>query len=256
MAGGPGHGRPGAVRERERGTECRVSPRSAQDNERIRVRSRERILAAALEVFSEKGYHDATISQITARAGVSRGLLTYYFPGKHDLVAELLGRYLDQLAAVLDVTGSPDERLAAIIDGIVRAAATTVPVQRMALSLVVDPATHPLFAAAELRMEDRVRALEDGLRELFAARGAEDPALEEVVLRSVLEGVIFKAAVYPGQYPVERVRRRLYAMYGLADPPANLLHPDLPPVGRMRASRPAPDAEPIAPQTEPPSLGD
>ncbi|UWE10582.1 TetR/AcrR family transcriptional regulator [Actinacidiphila bryophytorum] len=220
-----------------------MSPRSARANEEIRDRSRERILAAALEVFAEKGYHEATISQITARAGVSRGLLTYYFPAKGDLVDELLGRYLDQVAALLDVGGTPDERLAAIIDGVVHAAATTVPVQRMALSLVVNPATHPLFAATEQRMEARVRALEDGLRELFAARGAEDPALEEVMLRSVLEGVIFKAAVYAGGYPLERVRRRLYAMYGLPAPRAGLLGQDLPPVGRMRAYRPEVEGE-------------
>lgn len=221
-----------------------MSPRSAEANERIRARSRERILAAALEVFAEKGYHDATISQITARAGVSRGLLTYYFPGKRDLVEELLGRYLEEAAAVVEVSGGPDERLAAIIDGIVRAAATTVPVQRMALGLVLNPGTHPLFAAAELRMDARVRALEDNLRELFAARGAEDPALEEVMLRSVLEGVIFKAAVYADQYPAERVRRRLYAMYGLAAPPANLFGPGLPPVGRMRAAHATPTQPP------------
>jgi AcrR family transcriptional regulator len=217
-----------------------VSPRSAEANEELRDRSREKILAAALEVFAEKGYHDATISEITARAGVSRGLLTYYFPGKQRLVDELLVRYLDGVASVLDVTGTPDERLAGIIDRIVVAAATTVPVQRMALSLVVNPSTHPLFAAAEARMEQRLRELEDGLRELFAARGAEDPALEEVVLRSVLEGVIFKAAVYPDSYPVERVRRRLYAMYALPAPEGLLLSPgdaEPPPVPRMRAAR-------------------
>jgi len=214
-----------------------VSPRSAQANEELRVQSRERILAAALAVFAEKGYHDATISEITARAGVSRGLLTYYFPGKQNLVDELLDRYLDEVAAVLEVTGSPDERLAAVIDGIVHTAATTVPVQRMALSLVVNPATYPRFAAAEARNEHRVTALEDALRDLFAARGAEDPALEEVLLRSVLEGVIFKIAVYADQYPAERVRRRLYAMYDLPAPSADLL-PDHPAATRMRASRP------------------
>ncbi|MBM9507867.1 TetR/AcrR family transcriptional regulator [Actinacidiphila acididurans] len=248
-----------------------MSPRSPEANEELRAQSRERILAAALEVFAEKGYHDATISDITARAGVSRGLLTYYFPGKQNLVDELLDRYLDEVAAIIDVTGSPDERLAAIIDRIMIAAATTVPVQRMALSLVVNPATHPRFAAAEARKEHRVIALEDGLRDLFAARGAADPALEEVLLRSVLEGVVFKTAVYTDQYPVERIRRRLYELYSLPEPTADLLAPDapepsepaeppdpseasesstgpgpleapdgpdLPPVGRMRASRP------------------
>ncbi|GAB2884526.1 hypothetical protein GCM10022245_20010 [Streptomyces mayteni] len=213
-----------------------------ETNEEMRAQSRERILGAALEVFAEKGYHDATISDITARAGVSRGLITYYFAGKQRLVDELLDRYLDGVAAVLDVTGTPDERLAGIIDRILYAAATTVGVQRMALSLVVGPATHPLFAAAEARAEQRLLFLEDGLRALFAARGAEDPALEEVLLRSVLEGVIFKTAVYTDQYPTERIRERLYTLYDLPRPKSPLLHADPPPVGRMRASRPTGEA--------------
>ncbi|WP_371783853.1 TetR/AcrR family transcriptional regulator [Streptosporangium subroseum] len=214
-----------------------MSPRSAQANEVMREQSRERILSAALEVFSEKGYHNATISDITARAGVSRGLITYYFPGKQNLVDNLLDRYIDSVTAILDVTGTPDERLAAIIDGVLLTVAQSLPVQQMTLSLVIHPSTHPLFAQAEARKEDAVRRLEDGLREMFAARGAADPALEEVMLRSVLEGVIFKASVYQDQYPLERVRRRLYEMYGLPSPDTSAIQDDPPPVGRMRALR-------------------
>lgn len=216
-----------------------VGPRSAQANEEMRAQSRERILAAALEVFTEKGPHEATVADITERAGVSRGLLNYYFPGKQNLVDELLDRYLDGVAALVDVTGSPDQRLAAIIDGVLRSAVMRAGMQRMTLSLVVNPATHPLFSAAEVRKEDRILALEDGLRELFAARGAEDPALEEVLLRSVLEGVVFKVAVYTDQYPVDRVRNRLYAMYGLPSPTAPLLPAGPRPVGRLRTRPPA-----------------
>ncbi|MFC7648909.1 TetR/AcrR family transcriptional regulator [Streptosporangium lutulentum] len=203
----------------------------------MREQSMERILSAALEVFSEKGYHNATISDITARAGVSRGLITYYFPGKQNLVDNLLDRYIDSVTDILNVTGTPDERLAAIIDGVLLTVAQSLPVQQMTLSLVIHPSTHPLFAQAEARKEAGVRRLEDGLRELFAARGAADPALEEVMLRSVLEGVIFKASVYQDQYPLERVRRRLYEMYGLPSPETSVIQDDPPPVGRMRALR-------------------
>jgi len=83
-----------------------VSPRSAKENRELRTQSRERILAAALTVFAEKGYHNATITEITARAGVSRGLLTYYFAGKQQLVHELLSRYLDGVTEHL-TNGSP-----------------------------------------------------------------------------------------------------------------------------------------------------
>jgi AcrR family transcriptional regulator len=213
----------------------RVSPRSAEVNEHLRAQSREKILAAALSVFAEKGFHNATISEITARAGVSRGLITYYFPGKQQLAHELLGRYLDGIAALTGVTGSPDERLAAIIDGVLTAVVRTMPVQRMAISLMTHPSTRPAFAAVERQKDAQLRAVEDTLRALFAARGAEDPALEEVALRSVLEGVIVKATVYEDTFPLERMRRRIYAMYDLPAPGSALVDDDPPPVGRLRA---------------------
>jgi AcrR family transcriptional regulator len=202
----------------------------------MREQSRERILAAALEVFAEKGYHNATISDITARAGVSRGLITYYFPGKQRLAEELLGRYLDGLMALVEVTGTPDERLATMIDGILAAVATSLPTQRMALSLMTHPSTHPLFAQVEIAKNDQLTLLEETLRGMFADRGAADPALEEVMFRSVMEGVIFKASVYGDSYPLERIRTRLYEMYDLPAPSAALIQENPPPVGRLRAA--------------------
>lgn len=47
--------------------------------------TKERILQAAAEVFAEKGFHAATISEITERAGVAKGTLYWYFPGKERL---------------------------------------------------------------------------------------------------------------------------------------------------------------------------
>ena len=209
-----------------------MSPRSAEVNEQLREQSREKILAAALAVFAEKGYHGATISEITASAGVSRGLITYYFPGKRQLAHELLSRYLDGVAQLIGVTGTPDERLAAIIDGVVAVLRHALPVQRMAMSLMTHPETLPVFAEVERQKDTQLRGMEDTLRDLFTARGAEDPALEEVMLRSVLEGVIFKAAVYEHTYPLDRVRAWLYDLYDL---PAPVTDTESPPVGRLRA---------------------
>ncbi|HVW41852.1 MAG TPA: TetR family transcriptional regulator [Amycolatopsis sp.] len=204
-------------------------------NREMREESRQKILAAALEVFAEKGYSGATITEITKRAGVSRGLASYYFPSKHLLVEELLAAYLDQIAAIIEVSGSPDERLAAIIDGTLRATMRYLPEQGVILGLVVQPSTHRIFAELEARKDERVRVLEDGLRAVFAGRGAAEPEVEEIVLRSILEGVIYKAVVYGVQYPVEQVRRRLYRMYDLPEPQDSLDGDEPRPVRRMRA---------------------
>jgi AcrR family transcriptional regulator len=200
----------------------------------MREQSRERILAAALEVFAEKGFEAASISDVTERAGVSRGLVTYYFVNKHRLAAELLDRWLDGIAAILDLAGPADTRLAAIIDGSLMAAASTLPVQRLAISLMLQPSTHPVFTAVEAAKSARLSAVEDAIRSVFAERGAADPALEEMLLRATLEGVTVKMAIYPETFPVEAVRRRLYAGYALPAP-ATPLPVASPPVDRLRA---------------------
>ncbi|GIL28052.1 TetR/AcrR family transcriptional regulator [Actinocatenispora comari] len=54
------------------------------------ARTRQRILDAAEAVFVEYGYHDASIVKITETAGVAQGTFYIYFPGKHELFAELV----------------------------------------------------------------------------------------------------------------------------------------------------------------------
>jgi AcrR family transcriptional regulator len=47
---------------------------------------RAQILGAAAQVFSDHGYHEATIRQIADRAGLAEGTIYLYFPGKRDLL--------------------------------------------------------------------------------------------------------------------------------------------------------------------------
>ena len=69
------------------------------------------IMDAAEEVFMEKGYHDASMDEIAARAGIAKGTLYQHFPGKEDLVFALFERSLglfeqavEQAAAAADLT--------------------------------------------------------------------------------------------------------------------------------------------------------
>ncbi|MFK4762973.1 TetR family transcriptional regulator [Microbacterium sp. ZW T5_45] len=53
--------------------------------------SRERILAAAVDEFGERGYEGATIRSIAARVGVDAALVHHYFGTKADLFADAVG---------------------------------------------------------------------------------------------------------------------------------------------------------------------
>src|SRR3954466_15661590 len=50
------------------------------------------ILDAALAVFSERGYHDASLDDIAGEAGVSKALIYEHFASKQELYAELIAR--------------------------------------------------------------------------------------------------------------------------------------------------------------------
>jgi AcrR family transcriptional regulator len=84
--------------------------------------TRLKLLQSAALVFAERGYVKATIDDIVAGAGASRGTLYLYFPSKGSLILEVMaegwGAGLDTLIAELDPLTLPDEAtLRSWIDG-------------------------------------------------------------------------------------------------------------------------------------------
>lgn len=71
-----------------------------EQRQRDAERSRQRLLAAALDEFSELGYAGARVSSIAARAGVNPQLITYYFGGKRGLYDAISQRWLEQEAGL------------------------------------------------------------------------------------------------------------------------------------------------------------
>ena len=51
---------------------------------------RQEIVAAALEVFSEAGYHKGSIRDVAERAGLSQAGLLHHYPSKHLLLEAVL----------------------------------------------------------------------------------------------------------------------------------------------------------------------
>ncbi|MBX3024879.1 TetR/AcrR family transcriptional regulator [bacterium] len=75
--------------------------------------TRERILAAALDVFAERGFDGARVREIAERAEANLGLLTYYFTDKEQLwqaaVDSAFAELAAELGAVLATDGGDDD---------------------------------------------------------------------------------------------------------------------------------------------------
>lgn len=97
-------------------------PRSPSVNEELRRRSRERLLQATVELVAERGYEATKLGDIADRAGAARGLVSYYFPGKRQLLQSAVHRLMHlTLEAALEREPRTDdgrELLARAIDAI------------------------------------------------------------------------------------------------------------------------------------------
>ncbi|MFV0475532.1 MAG: TetR family transcriptional regulator C-terminal domain-containing protein [Pikeienuella sp.] len=86
---------------------------------RIQAENREKIMAAAVEIFGQEGFRGATVEAIAALAGMSKPNLLYYFPSKEAIYREVLERLLrDWLAPLdaLDEAGDPMQEIAAYLE--------------------------------------------------------------------------------------------------------------------------------------------
>jgi AcrR family transcriptional regulator len=66
-----------------------------------------RIVAAAREEFSKRGYAGARVNQIAQRAGVNKQLLFYYYHSKRGLFQAVLSQAAGELESALAALGHP-----------------------------------------------------------------------------------------------------------------------------------------------------
>jgi TetR/AcrR family transcriptional regulator len=81
--------------------ENEVATRKGRRSREAGDATRARILEAALEVFSERGFEGAKTREIAARSGTNLGLIKYYFDSKEKLWRAAVDRVFDALAEVL-----------------------------------------------------------------------------------------------------------------------------------------------------------
>lgn len=85
------------------------------------------LLIAAIESFSEKGFHVTTTRDIARRAGMSPAALYVHFRSKQDLLYKLTAAtasaMVDDLRRAGNIVGPPSDRLRAIVSSYVRCAA-------------------------------------------------------------------------------------------------------------------------------------
>ena len=78
--------------------------------EREKLRQRQEMLAAALDLFAQKGYHNTSMHEIAEKAEFAIGTLYKFFQNKEDLYKALVLEQCDQFEdAITRAIAEPDD---------------------------------------------------------------------------------------------------------------------------------------------------
>lgn len=159
------------------------------------------LIAAALDLMADGGPAGATVRAIARRAGVTQGLIRYYFGTKEALLAEAYLALMEGMGQKADsaigATLAPEVRLARFV----RANLRPPVVDGRALGLwagfmhhvQTDPAFRAAHEAGYLRFRDR-------LERLIADCGVAAPRDAAIALNAVIDGLWLEASALPHQF--------------------------------------------------------
>jgi AcrR family transcriptional regulator len=77
------------------------SEKGTQNRTFVTEARRAQIVQAAIDTVAEVGYSDASLARIAVRLGISKGVISYHFDGKDDLIAEIVTQVLQQARAYM-----------------------------------------------------------------------------------------------------------------------------------------------------------
>jgi TetR/AcrR family fatty acid metabolism transcriptional regulator len=188
-------------------------------NPALQQQRRVMIMLTVAQLLTEGSHSGVTLDRIAKAAGVSKGMLTYYFDSKDQLFTDTIAFFLEQqelaLRTILEDDGAPP------MDRLRRLIATALPdgdTVQLHLRFLVEvwsyakerPEAMKMVRESHLRFRQQCEQLID----LGAAKGyvtARDRKWVNLLLHAILDGMSFQLAI-DDELDVPDVRERLLAL--------------------------------------------
>lgn len=177
--------------------------------------TRTRILDAAARVFARHGFAGATLDQVAADAGMTKGAVYWHFASKADLylalMAERVRHQMDGLPTqVQRVAGmaNPEEGLATLLAGILSECVANPEQPRLFLEFVahsrepqIQERLGQIYQAAYRESEQLIA----GLQQAGLVAAEADPGALAVLFSAILDGLVLTALVSPDRIHIETI---------------------------------------------------
>lgn len=189
-----------------------MSPRTQIQNRKIREESQEKILTAAFNIMSTKGYDSTSIAQIAKEAGVSKGLMYNYFHSKEDLLKALIERTLQDGEKIMEgvLTDDPLVTLENIIRWYFNELRNNLREWRFISEIMFRADIHHFVRVMTTRkLEEYSKLFSALLHEI----GFENPIEEAYIIGGLFDGIGFQCMVVGDKYPIDKMEKYLISKY-------------------------------------------
>lgn len=170
-------------------------------------------MESALELFAFEGYHRASISKISARAGISKGLLYNYFSSKEELLMEVLmegtTRIRDIFGKIKDELDTPEE-LNIFIRGSIDLMKQDPHYFKTYFTVLFQPEA---YQAVKENYEKVVGSLMQDIAFYFQNKGDRYPVEKAFVLGALLDGIGLHYLMAPDMYDLEKIEEIIFDLF-------------------------------------------
>jgi AcrR family transcriptional regulator len=155
----------------------------SQDNRTVR----DKILAAAVQLFAEYGYHAATMRDIAQIAGIQAASIYYHYPSKQALLVEIMESHMRQLNANLERIVSKPSKIQ----------------QRLFEAISNHIQLHTTYKSEFFIIDTEIRALEGNNRgKILALRDHYDHLIQALLHEGMEQGALCQTDVKISSYAI------------------------------------------------------
>ncbi len=189
----------------------------------IETARRAQIVDAATRTIAEEGYARASLGRIADRAGISRGLISYHFTGKEELITEVVRGVIEQARDYMLPRIAAEPTGPGMVRAYIESNLVFIREHRDQLIAVVEIARHRVAEdkprdVPRRELHEGVRALAELLSRFQEAgdlRADFDPHAVAIAIRAAIDAVPARLTADP-QFDIDEYTRNLIEIFDLA----------------------------------------
>jgi AcrR family transcriptional regulator len=188
-------------------------PRSKQQFQEMREKTRENILSAALKLFAEKGFDGTSINDIAKAASISKGLAYNYFESKQKIIEAIFEELIkegEQFVDVMNTVDDPYKKISTLIEATFKYYEENEERWKLYTAFIFQPAMFEEGKKIATYFNEKYLHI---LENLASSIGFKNPRLEVKILNALLDGIGLDYFFDKAMFPLSEVKEYLLKRY-------------------------------------------